>query len=149
MSWEAENSMGYYGAGYAAEYEEQDEYEPPQRQQSAPRSPGLRSHIRAITTENKALKKELEDQKAALAELMEGDGHQPSHGAPTPRLTDAERLQYERMQAMGVVGVAAPAGTQAEQIARINAARSPEELMDYLRSQGNTSGTGSYNGMGY
>lgn len=150
MSWDP--SMGYYGGSFDAddEYEEQDDYQPPQqRQRNAPKSPGLRQHMKAITQENRQLKKELEDSKAALMELMEGDSPQASNGAyPRSTLTDAERLQVERMQSMGVLGVASPSGTQAEQISRINNARTPQELTEYLRSQGSVIGT-NYEGMGY
>ncbi|WP_458246328.1 hypothetical protein [Streptomyces sp. MAI_2237] len=143
--------FGYYG-GDPDEYEQDDEdFEPqPQQRRNAPRSPGLRAHMKAITAENRQLKKELEEQKAALAELMEGETLQPSQGAyPNSRLTQEEQLQIQRMQEQGVVGVAAPAGTQAEQIRQIRNAETPDALMAYLRSQGNSAGTQSYNGMGY
>ncbi|MFI1044991.1 hypothetical protein ACH4U3_04120 [Streptomyces griseoruber] len=141
--------MGYYdGNDYAAD--EYEEYEEPQQRQQ-PRSPGLRAHLKAITAENKALKKELESQKAALQELMEGESPQLSRDTYAPNsstLTAEEQMQIQRMQSMGTLGVAAPAGTQAEQVQRIRAAKSPDELMEYLRSQGSGIGM-NYEGMGY
>lgn len=144
--------MGYFGGGdsYGAdEYEEQDYYQPPPQRQNTPRSPGLRAAMRQMASENKALKQELETQKAMLQELMEGDAPQLSQGSrPVSRLTDAEQLQMEHMVSTGAMA-APPMGSQAEQIARIRNARSPQELADYLRSQGNTNGTMNYEGMGY
>lgn len=144
--------MGYFGGGdgYDADDDEYGYEEPSQRQQrNTPRSPGLRAYMKQQAQEIKALKKQVEEQQAMLGELLEGDSPQSSQGVPHSRLTPEEQLQMQRMQEQGVVGVAAPAGTQAEQIARINAARSPQELTDYLASQGNQTGTGNYNGMGY
>lgn len=152
MSWD----MGYYGGndGYGADDDGYDFEEPPQQQRAAPRSPGLRSHMRAITAENKALKKELEEQKAALAELMEGDTSIQPQAAGyqhprSPLLTPEEIANYQRMVNTGAVQAAAPAGTEAELVSRIRNAESPDALMEVLRSQGNTMGTANYNGMGY
>ncbi|MFD9584493.1 hypothetical protein ACFWBM_07380 [Streptomyces sp. NPDC059980] len=145
-------SMGYFGGGYAYDGDEYEEFEeqPQQRQQNAPKSPGLRAHMKAITTENKQLKQELEEQRAALAELMEGDGSQMFQpGPPRTAVSDAEVMQMQRMQSMGAFGTAAPSGSQAEQVSRIRNAKSPDELMEYLRSQGSVHGTMNYDGMGY
>lgn len=146
--------MSYGGDGYFvdADEEEQDEYYeelPQQRQRNAPKTPGLRAHLKSISAENKALKKQLDEQKAMLAELMEADGPQLSNGAyPNSRLTPEEQMQIAHLQSMGAMG-AAPSGSVADQIQRINAAKSPQELEEYLRSQGNTNGTQSYQGQGY
>ncbi|MFJ9245583.1 hypothetical protein [Streptomyces sp. NPDC101776] len=143
-------SMSYYSTGGVFDDDEPYGYEEePQPQQNAPRSPGLRAHVKAITAENRQLKKELEEQKAALMELMEGDSPQASNAYPNSRLTQAEILQLTRMQEAGAVGVAAPMNTQLELISRIQNATSPQELMDFLHSQGNTNSTQSYQGMGY
>ncbi|MGW4991884.1 hypothetical protein ACWEQ3_30230 [Streptomyces mirabilis] len=145
-------SMGYYGFS-DDEYEIVEEEVPPQRQ--APKSPGLRSHLRAITKENAEMKKQLEEQKAMLQELMSEEnpaagGFQSGgrQGVARPFASDAEQMQYQRLQQMGAMP-AAPMGSEAEAIARIRNAKSPEELMEFLRSQGNTQGSQSYNGMGY
>ena len=146
----SEYSMGYYG-GDADDYTTADAYEyERQRQQNAPRTPGLRQHLNAITRENATLKKQLDEQKAMLQELMEGDSQPgtPAGGMP-PLMTQAEQADYQHMLSQGTAQVAAPMGTQAEQIARIRNAKSPDELMEYLRSQGNTNGTQSYNGQGF
>ncbi|MEU3981782.1 hypothetical protein AB0F77_17060 [Streptomyces sp. NPDC026672] len=142
--------MGYYdGNEYDADEYEEFEEAPPQQQRNAPRSPGLRAHVKAITAENVALKRELESQKAMLQELMEGDAPQISQSPyPNSRLTPEEIMQYQRMQSMGAVGAAPPAGTQEEQIRQIRAAKSPEELTQYLRSQGSMTGM-NYTGVGY
>ncbi|MEV6049729.1 hypothetical protein [Streptomyces sp. NPDC052107] len=152
-------SMGYYdGNEYADEYEEQDQYEeqPPQRQRRD--GQGLRAYAQKVQRENAALKEKLREQEDAIRDLMGGQSPQPAGGAPqniltqqphSPRLTQAEMMQMQRMQEMGVVGVAAPMGTDREQAARIQNAQSPQELMDYLQSQGNQNGTGNYQGMGY
>jgi len=149
MSWDP--SMGYYGGDADDEYEEQDDYQPPQRQQrNAPKSPGLRAYMKQQANEIKALKRQVEQQQSMLGELLEGgDSPQLSQGVPQSRLTDAEQQQMQRMMAMGVLGVAGPQGTQNEQINAIRAARSPEELTNYLRSQGSVTGTDNYSGMGY
>ncbi|MGW5475424.1 hypothetical protein [Streptomyces sp. NPDC004008] len=148
--------MGYYdGNEYEAdEYEEFEEQ--PQQRQPAPRSPQLRQYVKQMASENKALKKQLDEQKAMLQELMDdnsstsGFQQQGGYANPrSPRLTPEEQMQVQRMQEMGVVGVAPPMGTEREQAARIQNAKSPEELMEYLRTQGNANGTGNYQGMGY
>ncbi len=153
MSWETQNmGYGYYGGGdeydadaYEAEFEEQ----PPQRQRQAPRSPGLRAYMKQQASEIKTLKQQVEEQKAMLAELMEGDSPQPSQGAyPRSRLTEAEQIQYQRLAEMGAVGVAPPAGSDAEMAARIRATRSADELRQLLAGQGaplmqNYNGTGA------
>ncbi|WP_367325354.1 hypothetical protein [Streptomyces sp. HUAS ZL42] len=146
--------MGYYGSdpyGDAAEYEEFEE-QPQQRQRNAPRSPGLRAHMKAISAENKALKKQLDEQKAMLQELMEGDSspQQPNAGGHprSPLLTPEEQMQYQRMISIGAVHAAPPMGSQQEQINAIRNTKNPQELIDYLRSQGSTIGT-NYEGMGY
>ena len=105
--------------------------------------------MKAITTENRQLKEELAAVQASLQELMEGESPQLSRGAyPNSRLTPEEQLQLTRMQQMGVMGVAAPAGTQEEQIRQIRAAKSPEALTEYLRSQGSVVGQ-NYEGQGF
>ncbi|MFG3205001.1 hypothetical protein [Streptomyces sp. NPDC048192] len=140
--------MGYYdGNEYDAdEYEEQDQYEeqPQQRQRNAPRSPGLRQAMRQLNAENQQLKRELDETKAMVQELVDDEAatrnrlFQQQSGHPrSPRLTQEEMQQMQRMQEMGVLGVAAPMGTQREQAARIQNCKTPEELMAYLQSQGN------------
>ncbi|MET8534023.1 hypothetical protein ABZV67_19295 [Streptomyces sp. NPDC005065] len=144
--------MSYYGSdgGYESGEYEPDQYEEPQqRQQNAPRSPGLRAHVKQLTSDNKALKQQVQDQAAALAELMGDDSpQQAASQPPTSRLTQAEQMQYSRLQEMGVMG-APPMGSDAEQARRVRSCKSPEELAEYLVSQGNTLGTMSYQGMGY
>ncbi|MFF8019823.1 hypothetical protein ACFZDJ_01590 [Streptomyces sp. NPDC007896] len=155
-------SMGYYGGNddYAAMYEEQDPYEeqPPQRQRGGQ---GLRNYAQGVAKENADLKRRLQEQEDAIRDLM-ANGQQPAGGAPQttgsqpggsqmlarPFASDAEQMQYQHLLSQGAMP-AAPMGSQAEQVARIQNAQSPQELMDYLRSQGNTQGMQSYNGQGW
>ncbi len=139
--------MSYYnGSDYDAD--EYEDYEEPQRQRSAPRTPGLRAAMKAMRSEIAALKKERDELKSMNDELME-DSSQPSQGTyPRSTLTQAEQLQVQRLQEMGVLGVSAPSGTQAEQIAQMNQCRNAQELQDYLRSQGAPLAQ-NYSGMGY
>lgn len=155
--------MGYYGGGdgYNADggYEEQDDYQPPQRQRRD--GQGLRAYAQRVQAENAALKEQLREREEALRDLMgqapQGAGNAPqANGSQpggyqhprSPMLTPEEQMQMQRMVEMGVMA-APPQGTQAEQITRMRNAQSPQELMEYLRSQGNANGTGNYQGMGY
>lgn len=154
--------MSYGGDGYYADadyqqlYEEQEEedFDPqPQQRRNAPRSPGLRAHMKQITAENKALKKQLDEQKQMLQELMD-DGSSAAGGAPggppvqaRPFASDAEQMQYQHMLSQGAMA-APPSGSQAEQINAIRSAKSPDELVAYLRSQGSAVGQ-NYEGMGF
>ncbi|WP_432020422.1 hypothetical protein [Streptomyces sp. 1222.5] len=163
MSWDY--GMGYGGGGYDAdeydEQEQQDQYEeqPPQRQRRD--GQGLRAYAQRVQKENADLKEKLRAQEEALRDLV-GQAPQsagfapqntgPQGGYPHPRsemITPEQQMQISRMQEMGVLGTAAPLGTEREQAVRIQNAKSPQELLDYLASQGNQHGTGNYQGMGY
>jgi hypothetical protein len=154
--------FGYYGQDpdeYADEYEEQEEPQPQPRKRGGQ---GLRAYAQSVDKENQTLKAKLREQEEAIRDLM-ANGPQAAGVAPqgtgpqqnimqnghSPRLTQEEMLQAQRMQEMGRLGVSPSAGTQAEQIARIRNASSPEELTEYLRSQGATQMGQSYEGMGY
>ncbi|WP_339128808.1 hypothetical protein WJM95_07675 [Streptomyces sp. f51] len=154
--------MGYYGGGYgfdADPYEEQEE----QEEQPQPRKSGgqgLRSYAQRVDRENQDLKRRLAELEDANRDLLGGSPHSPGNapqnGGPqperrpilaTPFASDAEQMQYHHMLSQGNMS-AHPAGSEAEQIARIRNARNAEELTEYLRSQGSQIGQ-SYDGMGF
>lgn len=160
MSWDYGMGYGYgSGGGYDAdaEYEEQDQYEEQPQQRQRQTGKGLRAYAQRVNKENQDLKRRLAEVEEANRDLMGQDPQMPGapqNGGPQAGgqrplfASDAEAMQFQHMLAQGVVGVAPSMGTQAEQIARIRNARSPEELTEYLRSQGTPLGQ-NYEGMGY
>ncbi|KUJ38964.1 hypothetical protein ADL25_22280 [Streptomyces sp. NRRL F-5122] len=155
--------MGYYGGGGAYggfdpdEYEEQQIEEQPQQRQRG--GQGLRAYAQRVQAENAELKARLQEAEEANRDLLgqgpQGTGYAPQNiltqqnGNPrSPILTQEEMMQMQRLQEMGVQA-APPLGSDREMANRIQNAASPEELMDILRSQGNTNGTQSYNGQGW
>ncbi|MFJ8023008.1 hypothetical protein [Streptomyces sp. NPDC096311] len=152
--------MGYYGGGDGyADYQEQYEEEP---QMPSQRRGGqsLRNYAQRVDAENQDLKRRLTELEEANRDLLQQPpGYAPQNSQQPnnvlareqyrpPQFTQAEMLDMQRMRESGVLGVAAPAGTDGEQIARINACKSPDELTAYLASQGNANLT-SYNGRGW
>lgn len=151
--------MGYYdGNSYNEEPDEYEVEEEPQPRQRQSGGQGLRNYAQRVDRENQDLKRRLAMLEEANRDLLGDSSHSPGYapqngpqagGNPhSPILTAEEQQQYSRLLAQGAMP-AAPSGSDAEQIARIRNAESPEALMAYLRSQGNTLGTQSYNGQGW
>lgn len=158
-------SMSYFGGGdYGADpyegYEVVEEEEPQPRKRGGQ---GLRNYAQRVDAENQDLKRRLAELEEANRDLLgqnpQSPGYAPQNGQQavgqperrpmthTPFASDAERMQYQYLLSQGSMA-AAPMGSEAEMVARIRNARTPEELTELIRSQGGQIGQ-NYEGMGY
>ncbi|MFF4306997.1 hypothetical protein [Streptomyces sp. NPDC001601] len=157
--------MGYgydSGSAYDADAEDFERYEEePQMPSQRRGGQSLRNYAQRVDAENQDLKRRLKELEEANRDLLgngpQSPGNAPQNGGPQPDgyqsirsaggLTQAEQQAYRVMQQSGAM-TAPPMGSEAEQIARIRNAKSPDELTEYLRSQTGSTVT-NYEGQGF